>query len=196
MRFTKQIALKLFLALLMVVVGGCASRPLPPVSGVTLKPGRFLTGFYSAPGFIPERLTYDLEPFPVEQARGVNPAEFQALLQTELAQAWEANGLKVKGPQGDYRVSGVVQQVRLKGTRLRFFTGRIAAELSVSGAITREGRTVFAFADRVAVTSPVNPGPPAPKEQELLLRQAARTFVNHLLTELLLHGDPGAEGAG
>jgi len=43
------------------------------------------------------------------------------------------------------------------------------------------------------VSSPVNPGPAAPKENELLLRQAARTFAVHLLNELLLYR-PLAEG--
>ena len=75
-------------------------------------------------------------------------------------------------------------------------TGKISAGLEVSGAITREGQTLFAFRDRVRVTSPVKPGPPAPKEGELLLRQAVQAFVNHLLTELLLHGPPVPEVEG
>jgi hypothetical protein len=196
MWFTKQIALGLCLALLMCGGGGCVPRPLPPVSGVTLQPGRFLEGFYIAPDFAPDRVTYNLEPFTVEQARKTDPGSFQALLQEELARTWEANGLKVQGPQGVCRVSGAVNAVSIKGTTLRFLLGRISAELSVSGAITKEGQTVFAFSDRVQVRSPVNPGPPAPKEQELLLRQAARAFVNHLLTELLLYRPPASEGEG
>jgi hypothetical protein len=195
MWFTKQIALGLCLALLMGS-GGCLPRPLPPVSGVTLQPGRFLEGFYIAPGFAPDRVTYELEPLTVEQARDVDPAGFQALLQEELARAWEANGLKLKGPQGACRVSGAVHSVSVKGTTLRWLTGRISADLSVSGAITQEGRTVFAFSDRVLVKSPVKPGPAAPKERELLLRQAARAFVDHLLTELLLYGPPGPDAEG
>jgi hypothetical protein len=195
MWFTKQILLALCLAL-MLVGGGCLPRPLPPVSGVTLQPGRFLAGFYIAPDFAPDRVTYDLEPFPVEQARGMDPGVFQALLQEEMAQAWEANGLKVKSPSADCRVAGAVHAVSVKGTILRFITGRISADLEVSGAITKEGQTVFAFSDRVQVSSPVKPGSPAPKEQELLLRQAARTFVNHLLTELLLYRPPGSDGEG
>ena len=195
MWFTKQIALRLCLALLMFG-GGCVPRPLPPVSGVTLQPGRFLAGYYIAPDFAPDQVTYNLEPFTVEQARVADPDNFQALLQTELSQAWEANGLKVKGPQGACRVSGAVGLVALKGTHFRFLTGSISARLEVSGVITQEGKTVFAFSDRVDFTSPVNPGPPAPKEREILLRQAARAFVNHLLTELLLHGSPGLEAEG
>ena len=197
MGFTKQIALGFCLALLILSGPGCLLRPLPgPIAGVTLQPGRFLTGFYSAPDFAPEKVTYDLEPFTVEQAREVDPHDFQALLQTELVQTWEANGLKVKGPQGVCRLTGAVRLVSVKGTQLRFLMGRISARLEVSGAITQEGRTVFAFSDRVQVSSPVNPGPAAPKEREILLRQAARTFVNHLLTELLLYRPPDSEGEG
>lgn len=195
MWFTKQLALGLCLALLMGG-GGCGPRPLPPVSGVTLQPGRFLAGFYIAPDFVPDRVTYNLEPFIVEQARETDPGSFQALLQEELARTWEANGLKVNGSPGTCRVSGAVHAVSVKGTTLRFLLGRISAELSVSGAITKKGQTVFAFSDRVVVRSPVNPGPAAPKEQELLLRQAARAFVNHLLTELLLYRPPDSEGEG
>jgi len=193
MWFTKHIALRLCLALLMLSGAGCVPRPLPgPVAGVTLQPGRFLAGYYLAPDFAPDRATYDLEPFTVEQAREVDPAKFQALLLAELTRSFEANGLQVKGPQGACRLTGVVQQVRLKGTRLRFLRGKINAELEVSGALTQEGRTVFAFSDRVQVVSPVNPGPPAPKERELLLQRAVQTFVDHLLTELLLQGPAGA----
>ena len=195
MWLTKRVALGL-LALLMIGGSSCVPRTLPLVAGATLKPGRFLTGFYMAPDFAPVQATYDLEPFTVEVTREVDPANFQALLQKELIQAWEANGLTVRGPQGACRLTGVVSQVRLKGTRLRFLTGKIKADLEVSGAITQAGRTVVAFSDRVRVDSPLNPGPPAPKERELLLRLAARTFVNHLLTELLLHGSPGPEGPG
>lgn len=195
MWFTKQIALSLCLALLMVG-GGCVPRALPPVSGAALQPGRFLAGFYLAPDFAPAKVTYNLEPFTVEQAREVDPGNFQALLQEELARAWEANGLKAQGPQGICRLSGAVHAVRLKGVHLRFFTGKITVDLEVSGAITQEDRIVFAFSDRVHVTSPLNPGPPAPKERELLLRQAARTFVNHLLTELLLYRPSDSEAEG
>lgn len=195
MWFTKQVALRLCLALLMFSAGSCAPRPLPsPVSGITLEPGRFLEGYYRAPGFAPAKVTYALEPFVVEGARGIDPDAFRDLLQTELPQAWEANGLKLKGPKGACRVSGTVSQVRIEGTFLRFLTGKISARLEVAGAITREGRTLFAFSDRVQVNSPVNPGSPAPKEQELLLRRAVRVFVNHLLTELLFQGPGDLEG--
>ncbi len=195
MWLTKQSALGLCLALLLVGGSSCVPRPLPaPVSGVTLQPGRFLEACYRAPGFAPDQATYNLEPFAVEEARGVDPDAFRDLLQTELAQAWEANGLKLKSPKGICRVSGAIRQVRIKGDFLRFLTGKISVQMEIHGAITREDQTLFAFRDRVQVTSPVNPGPPAPKERELLLRQAARAFVNHLLTELLLQGVPAPEG--
>ena len=115
MWFTKQIVLGICLALLMLGGAGCVPRSLPSVAGVTLQPGRFLAGFYMAPDFVPERVTYDLEPFTVEVTQEVDPAKFQALLLTELTQAWEANGLKVKGPQGECRVTGTVRRVLLKG---------------------------------------------------------------------------------
>ena len=192
---TKQIVLGLCLALLMVGGGSCGPRPLPsPVEGVTLQPGRYLEGYYAAPGFAPDQVTYALEPFAVEKAQGIDPDSFRDLLQTELTQAWEANGLKLKGAKGVCRLSGTVLRVRVKGEHFRFLTGQISAQLEVSGAITRGDETLFAFSDRVKVSSPVNPGPPAPKERELLLRQAVRAFLNHLLTELLLQGVP--EGAG
>ncbi len=195
MWFTKQIALGLCLALLVVGGSSCVFRPLPaPVSGVTLQPGRYLEGYYRAPGFAADQVAYTLEPFAVEEAQGTDPDSFRDLLQTELTQAWEANGLKLKGAKGICRVSGTVLRVRVKGEHFRFLTGQISAQLEVSGTITRGDETLFAFSDRVKVNSPVNPGPPAPKERELLLRQAVRAFLNHLLTELLLQGMPEAEG--
>ena len=110
----------------------------------------------------------------------------------ELTLAWRANGLKVL-PQGDTVVSGVVQYVAVRGRAFRFLTGKIDADLVVSGAITRGGATLFACQDRISLSSPVNPGPPPPKETELLLRLAARTFAVHLLNEMLLYWPP-AEG--
>ncbi len=81
----------------------------------------------------------------------------------------------------------------IQGRTLRFIRGKIDAALVVSASITRGGDTLFACQDRISMSSPVNPGPPAPKEDELLLRQAARTFAIHLLNEMLLYWPP-AEG--
>jgi uncharacterized membrane protein len=194
MGFTKSISLGL-LALVIMGGGGCVPRPLPPaLTGVTLQPGRYLKVYYRAPGFSPDRVTYALTPFTLETAQGVAPDTFQSLFMSELAQAFKANGLKLTRSGDACQVSGTVQLVRVSGTSLRFLFGKISVDLIVSGAITQGEQTLFAFFDRVHLTSPLNPGLAAPKEVELLLKQAARTFASHLLTELLLHGLAPEEG--
>jgi len=183
----------LVVVLCLVGQAGCAPRLAPAtLAGVALAPGRYLTAYYRAPDFTPARATYVLTPFTVERAQGVAADTFQALFTEELTQAWKANGLKLSG-QGDTVVDGVVQFVAVRGAVFRFLRGRIDSDLVVSGAITRGGDTLFAYQDRITMSSPVNPGPPAPKEDELLLRQAARTFAIHLLNEMLLYWPP-AEG--
>ena len=107
-------------------------------------------------------------------------------MQEELTRALGANGLKLD-PQSPTALSGTVQQVEIRGATFRFILGRLTAYLTVQGAIRRGDETLFAFQDRLKVTSPVNPGTPAPKERELLLGQAVRTFAAHLLNELLLY---------
>jgi hypothetical protein len=185
-------SLGLLLALLLVHLGGCAPRLAPAVPpGLALEPGRYIAAVYRNPDFTPIGVTYAVKPFSVEMARGVDPGTFQGLLQTELVQAMEANGLKL-APQGDATLTGVVQQVELRGKPLRFITGKICADLLVSGTISHQDQTLLAFQDRIHFTSPVNPGPPAPKEDELLLRQVAQTFAVHLLNELLLYWPPAA----
>lgn len=194
MGFTKSISLGL-LALVIMGGGGCVPRTLPSApGGVTLQPGRYLKEYYRAPGFTPDRVTYALTPFTLETAQGVAPDTFQSLLMSELAQAFKANGLKLARSGDACQVSGAVQLVRVSGTSLRFLFGKISVDLIVSGAITQGEQTLFAFKDRVQLTSPLNPGLAAPKEVELLLKQAARTFASHLLTELLLHGLPPEAG--
>jgi len=189
----KCTSLGLALALSLFCQWGCAPR-LPPATpaGLALQPGRYLTAYYRAPDFPPAQATYRLTPFPVEAAQGFSADAFQDLFMEELTRAWRANGLKLSG-QGDTVLAGVIQAVAIRGAAWRFFRGRIDADLVVSGAITRGGDTLFAFQDRFRLSSPVNPGPPAPKEEDLLLRQAARTFATHLLNELLLYW-PLAEG--
>ena len=183
----------LIVALCLVGQAGCAPRLAPATpAGVVLVPGRYLTAYYRAPDFTPAQAKYGLTPFRVETAQGVAADTFQALFMEELTQAWRANGLKLSD-QGDTVVDGVVQFVALRGAVFRFLRGRIDADLVVSGAISRGGDTLFACQDRITMSSPVNPGPPAPKEDELLLRQAARTFASHLLNEMLLYWPP-AEG--
>ena len=186
-------SLGLWLVLILAGAAGCAPRLAPAAPpGLTLTPGRYLTAFYRAPGFEPSRAAYVIEPFTVEQARGIPSAAFGAIFQEELARAWQANGLQVS-PQGDSILSGVVQYVNLRGASLRFFTGNISIDLVVYGSIAQGGETRIAFQDRIHLASPVKPGPPAPKETELLLREAARTLASQLLTEMLLYGFP-AEG--
>ncbi|MCG2772296.1 MAG: hypothetical protein L6277_09435 [Desulfobacterales bacterium] len=180
----------LVVALCLVGQGGCAPRLAPATpAGVALEPGRYLTAYYRAPDFTPAQATYVLTPFEVSTAQGVAADTFQALFLEELTQAWRANGLKLSD-QGDTVVDGVVQFVAVRGAAFRFLRGRIDTDLVVSGAITRGGDTLFACQDRITMSSPVNPGPPAPKEDELLLRQAARTFAIHLLNEMLLYWPP------
>jgi hypothetical protein len=186
-------SLGLILALCLVCVWGCVHRPSPAVPpGVTLQPGRYLTAYYRAPDFAPAQAAFVLTPFSVETAQGFPPGAFQALFMQELTQAWQDNGLKLS-PEGDTNVGGVIQAVAICGRAFRFIRGKIDASLVVSASITRGDDILFACQDRISMSSPVNPGPPAPKEDELLLRQAARTFAVHLLNEMLLYWPP-AEG--
>jgi hypothetical protein len=183
----------LVVVLCLIGQAGCAPRLAPATpAGVTLAPGRYLTAYYRAPDFTPAQATYVLTPFTVETAQGVAADTFKALFMEEFTLAWRANGLKLSD-QSDTVVDGVVQWVAVRGAAYRFIRGRIDTDLVISGAITRGNDTLFACQDRITMSSPVNPGPPAPKEDELLLRQAARTFATHLLNELLLYWPP-AEG--
>ena len=193
MWITKQIVLGLCQALLMVN-SGCRSGPPPsPEAGVTLQPGRYLEGFYFTPGFVPEEAAFAMEPFALEEVSGLDRHAFQEALQTGMARAFAANGLKLKPGPGACRVSGTVRRVAVQGAVLRAFLGKMSLHLEISGVITREGQTLFAFSDRLKVTSPLNPGPAAPKERELLAQQALRAFFHHLLTEMLSYrtSEPG-----
>jgi hypothetical protein len=183
----------LIVALCLVSLWGCAPRLAPATpTGVALAPGRYLTAYYRAPDFNPAQATYMLQPFPVETARDFPGDIFQKLFMQELTQAWQANGLKIN-PQGDTVLTGVIQAVTICGRTLRFLRGKIDGTLVVSATIARGDDTLFACQDRISISSPVNPGLSAPKEDELLLRQAAHTFAIHLLNELLLYWPP-AEG--
>ena len=174
-------------ALTMMLIWGCAPRMTPILAGdLTLQPGRYLTASYRAPDFAANRTAYALEPFTVPAAQGVDPEAFQAQLQAELSRAFQDNGLKVD-PASDTVLSGTVSRLAIRGASLRFIFGKITVKLTVEGRVTRGAETLFAFQDRISVTSPLNPGPAAPKEKELLLNQAARTFASHLLNELLLY---------
>lgn len=177
----------LLAALALVGLWGCAPKLAPTLpAGLTLQPGHYLTSSFRAPDFDPARTKYALGDFTVEAAPGLDPEAFRQQLQAELARAFQANGLKID-PQSDTVLSGTVQMVQIRGASLRFVLGRITADLTVEGAIKRGDDTLFAFQDRISLSSPVKPGPTAPKEQELLLNQAARTFTTHLLNEMLLY---------
>src|SRR3989339_1172446 len=192
MRMRKFISWGLVAVLYLVGMAACAPRVAPATpAAAALSPGRYLKAYYRAPDFTPARAAYVLRPFRGETAQGVDADTFQALFVEELTQAWRANGLKLS-EKGDTIVDGVVQWVTVRGAAFRFLRGRIDADLVISGAVTREDVTLFAWQDRITISSPVNPGPPAPKEDELLLRQAARTFAIHLLNEMLLYW-PAAE---
>jgi hypothetical protein len=193
MGIRKRTSLGLAAALCLFCLWGCMPRLAPATpAGVTLSPGRYLTLYYRAPDFAPAQATYVLSPVGVETAQGVDAETFKGLFMEELTLSFRANGLKLSD-QGDTAVNGTVQYVAVRGAAFRFLRGKIDADLIVSAAITRGGDTWFACQDRISLSSPVNPGPPAPKEKELLLRQAARTFAVHLLNEMLLYWPP-AEG--
>jgi hypothetical protein len=171
------------------LAGGCASWQAPPApAGVALRPGSFVKEYFFAPDFKPAEVNYSLGPFTVEQMQGVSAETFLPVFQTELAQAWEANGLKLADKKPECRLTASIHRLSVSGGRLRFLTGRISARIVISGVISCDGRTLFAFWDRLSLDSPVNPGPPAPKETELLLRQLSRQVAHRLLNELLLHG--------
>lgn len=180
-----------------MIAGACGClppRPAAPLPGVTLQSGRYLEAFYQDPEFDPGKAAYLLEPFTVELALGINPETFQTMFQEDLRKAWEANGLKLAASEDSCRVTGTVHQVSHRGGAYRFLMGKISADLSISGSIIQGGKIQFAFQDRIHITTPVKPGRAAPKEVELLLRQAVQAFAAHLLNELLLQRLPPAEG--
>jgi hypothetical protein len=171
------------------LAGGCASYQLPPApAGVALRPGSFVKEYFFAPDFDPEKVNYVLGPFTVEQVQGVTAEAFLPVFRTELAQAWEANGLKLSEKKPGCRLTASIHHLKVSSGRWRFLTGRISARVVISGVISCDGPVLFAFTDHLSLDSPVNPGPPAPKETELLLRQLSRELAHHLLNELLLHG--------
>ncbi len=191
MRIKKPNSLGLLAALLAGawLLMGCAPQPAPTLDGITLQPGSYVTASYRAPGWSAARTAYAFSPFKVENAQGVDPEVFRALLQEEISSAMQANGLKID-PHSDTVLRGTVTRVEVRGESLRFLFGSITAALTVDGRISRGSEILFAFQDRIELSSPVNPGAPAPREKELLLTRTARTCAAHLLNELLLTGPP------
>ena len=180
--------IRFWLALVLVMPGGCAAYRLPPPAGVSLRPGKFVQEYFIAPDFVPGQVSYTLGPFTVEHSQGVATENFVPLFQAEFVKAWEANGLKLADKQPDCRLTVTIHQLTVSSPSLRFLRGNTSARLAASGAISRNGRILFAFRDRLSLASPVTPGPPALKETELLLKQLSRELAHHLLNELLLHG--------
>lgn len=169
-----------------MLIWGCAPKLAPALpADIVLQPGRYLTSVYRAPDFPAARTVYALDPFTIQATQGVDPKSFQAQLQDELTSALKANGLKID-PKSATLLRGTVQTVEIRGASFRFIAGKITAYLTISGTISRGDETLFAFQDLISLTSPVNPGPPPPRETELLLHLAVRTFAIHLLNELLL----------
>src|SRR4030042_354287 len=149
-------SLGLWLALAMAGVAACVPRLMPAVpAGIVLTPGCYLTAFYRDPAFQAGRTAYVIQPFTVEQASGVAADTLQSILQEELSRASQANGLKL-APRGETAVAGTVQYADLRGTSIRWLTGKISTNLVVSGAITRGGETVFAFQARLDPVPPLN----------------------------------------
>jgi hypothetical protein len=189
----RRLAFPIFwLTLGLVLLSGCAGTPkiqLP--AGLALKPGTYIGKVYRAPDFDPVQAGYVLKPFNLETAKGIDPKVFKPIFAEELAKAWDANGLRLSEKKDALTVSGVIHLARVRGGSVRRVLGQIYATLEVSGTIRRGGQVVFAFEDTVDLSSPILPGKPAPKERELLLRQAAREFAHHLLNEILLQGPAG-----
>jgi hypothetical protein len=172
--------------MVLILVTACAPGVQPAGSpGPPLKPGLYVSESYRAPGINPGNLTCFLEPFAGAAAHG--PEEtFSRLFQEELLRAWQTQGLNLGPSESPCRLSGVIHQLTIRGSRLRRFTGRLHARLVLAGALQQDDRVLFAFRDEVQASSPVAPGPAAPREQELLLRFLAREAANRLLNELLL----------
>ncbi len=174
--------------LAVLTVGACGPRLMLPAApaGVPLQPGIYVKESYLAPGFKPEEMSYILDDFTVTEANGASPELFLPIFQDELSKSWQAQGLKLGPGESAATLSGTIQNLAVQGARLRWLTGRLQASLVIAGTITRGNRVLFAFQDALEVSSPLAPGPPAPREQELLLRQLAREAIHHILNELLL----------
>jgi hypothetical protein len=189
-----QVAAVIGMWLVLSVAGGCASHRLPPPpAGLTFQPGNFVKEYFFAPGFAPAQVNYLLEPVIVEQTQGVAPETIADLFRAELTRAWQENGLKLSEKPPPCRLTLTIHQVS-KRDHLRFLRGKISAHLVASGTISRNGHTLFAFRDRLSLNSPVNPGPAAPKEAELLFQEISRELAHRLLNELLLHGMEADDG--
>ena len=179
----------------LVAVAACGPLALPPQPApVIFLPGEYLKESYFAPDFKPAEAVYFLSAFPVAQASNAPAEAFQKIFAEELVRAWQAQGLKIGSGKEACSQSGTIHRLAVRGTRLRWLTGRLYASLTISGTITRGTQVLFAFRDQVYVSSPLAPGLAAPREKDLLLARLARETVNHILNELLLHGSTPNSG--
>lgn len=171
----------------MAVSAACALRTLPSAPlPVPLEAGRYVKERYVAPGFTTGNLACELGPFTYSGPPDNLGAVFLPLFTEEWQRVWQAQGLKPGPEASPCRLTGTIDHLAVRGTRLRWFAGRLHGELVLSGTLTREDQVLFAFRDRIRAFSPLAPGPAAPKEQELLLRFLAREAVTRLVNELLL----------
>lgn len=180
------------LAAAVAALEACGPRLLSPLpADLTFPPGHYVQESYFAPNFKPEDLSYELVTFAMALNSEAPWETFLKIFQEELVRAWRAQGLKVGPGENAGRLSGTIQHLALRGAHLRWLTGRLHAELTLTGTITRRDEVLFAFKDQVNLSSPLVPGLAAPKEQDLLLRQLAREAVHRILNEMLLHGATG-----
>ena len=181
-----------FLAVSIAALGACGPRLLSPLpADLTFPPGKYVEESYVAPSFKPEDMSYSLSVFAMAPNREAPGEAFLKIFQEELVRAWEAQGLKLGPGKNACRVSGTIQHLAVRGAQLRWLTGRLHADLTITGTITRADEVLFGFKDQVNLSSPLAPGLAAPKEQDLLLRQLAREVAHRILNELLLHGATG-----
>lgn len=169
------------------LAAGCLQPTLPPPPGeVEFRPGRYVREFYAAPDFEPTAGGYHLTPVVVPSPRGVEPEAVRQLLQAEVSQALTANGLTVHPAPADFQLSLVLHHLEVSRA-FRWLRGRISATLALSGTISHRGRPVFAFRDTLRLTSPLAPGPAAPEETQLLLRQLFREAARRMVNQMLLY---------
>lgn len=174
------------LCLALFLAAGCLKPSLPPPPlGVEFRPGSYVREYYAAPDFAPTAGRYHVALIRVETLSGAEPEAVSRLFQTEVAQALAANGLAVDPAPADFKLSLIVHRLEVSRA-LRWLRGRISATLALSGTITHRDRTVFAFRDTLRLTSPLAPGPAAPQETQLLLRQLFREAARRMVNQMLL----------
>ncbi len=174
------------LAISCLSVWGCATTPLLPAAMPEWQPGRYVQYSHRSPDFDPTGLRYAVEPLPVDFSQGLSQAQASAIVQEELLQALQANGLKIAEAQPEAVLSGQVRRFQVASPAWRFFSGRGWARIEALVAIRQGQDIVFACQDQVTVNPAVNPRHRPPLERELLARQAARRLAANILNELLL----------